>query len=137
MKKTLNRILLLSLLILASLFFIFLVASLQIKRTVKDNCMVAINQYEGDCVDALIQVVDGDINTFEARNDAIWTLGQLSDQRAQKVLNKYYTNIIPTKEPYDDSLSQHELKKALKLVDGGFNLNRLIWSVDKVKSYNY
>lgn len=116
---------------------IFLITSTWIGVDVRERCLAARSKYEGDpafagqdCVEALIQVVDSEDNSFRERNQAIWSLGQLGDERAREVLEKYYTGNIPEREPYDDGLSQYEMKKALKLVDGGFNITHLVWSVD-------
>lgn len=108
-----------------------------IENSVKERCVTAISQYEGDCVEALMQVVDGeDINTYRERNNAIWTLGQIGDDRdgrTTKVIEKYYTGNIPEREPYDEGISQYEMKKALKLLDGGFNITHWFWDPEKLK----
>ena len=43
------------------------------------------------------------------------------------MVEKYYTGVIPEREPYDLGLSQYEMKKALKLLDGGLNLTHWVW----------
>lgn len=106
---------------------VFLVTSTWIGVSVKEKCLTAKSKYEGDCVDALIQVVDNDSNSLTERNYAIWSLGQLGDERALQVLHKYYTGIIPDREPYKDTLSQYEMKKAIKLIESGFNLTHFVW----------
>lgn len=78
------------------------------------QCDLAQAKYAGDCVAALIQVLEDEENALEQRNYAIWSLGQLKDERAIPILKKFYTGIIPDKEPYDQTLSQYELKKALR-----------------------
>lgn len=116
----------------------FLVTSLTIKNSIKERCFIAINQYEGDCVEALIQVVDGDINSYSDRNRAIWALGQIGDDRegrVREVIEKYYIGEIPEREPYDEDLSQYEMKKALNLLSGGWNITHLVWSSEKVINY--
>lgn len=110
------------------IFFLFIISCSLIGQSVKEKCTLAQNKYEGDCVEALIQVVDSDANNFKERNDAIWALGQLGDSRAQEVLAKYYTGQIPEREPYNEALSQYEMKKALKLVKGGANITHLFWN---------
>ncbi|MGD9129239.1 MAG: hypothetical protein PVJ09_02015 [Candidatus Woesebacteria bacterium] len=109
---------------------VFLITGTWIGVEVKERCMMAQSRYEGDCVEALIQVVDGDENSFRERNYAIWTLGQLGDEKAREVLEKHYTGVIPEREPYDKGLSQYELQKSLKLLDGGFNVTHLLWNAD-------
>ena len=113
----------------------FLVSSLVIKDSVRERCYEATNQYEGDCVEALIQVVDGDMNSYSERNRAIWTLGQIGDDRGGRVkgvIEKYYTGEIPEREPYDKGLNQYEMKKALKLLDGGWNITHVVWYLEKI-----
>lgn len=105
----------------------FLVTSTWIGMSVKDKCSMAQGRYEGDCVEALIQMVDGEYNSNRDRNYAIWALGQMGDVRGREVLQKYYTGVIPDREPYDAGLSQYEIKKALKLLDTGVNLTHLVW----------
>ena len=114
----------------------FLVSSLVIRNSVRERCEVVLNQYEGDCVEALIQVVDGEMNSYSERNRAIWALGQMGDDgegRAIDVIEKYYTGEIPEREPYNGGLSQHEMKKALKLLNGGWNITHLIWNPLKLE----
>lgn len=115
---------------------VFLVSCAWIAVDVKERCMMAQSRYEGDCVEALIQVVDGDINSYQERNNAIWALGQLGDERAKEVLEKYYTGNIPEREPYDQGISQYELKKAIKLVNGGTNITHFIWKPEQVIKNN-
>lgn len=126
-----NSIRLAKLVLFAFVIFLittFVLTSHWIGLDVRERCQQAKNQFEGDCVEALIQVVDSEENGFEARNYAIWSLGQLGDIRAKEVLEKYYTGEIPEREPYADGLSQYEMMKALKLVEGGFNATHLVWS---------
>jgi hypothetical protein len=111
-------------------FFIlvFLITCTFIGVDVRERCLAAKAKYSGDCVQALTQTLDDESNTFRERNYAIWSLGQLGDSRATEVVSKYYTGNIPDREPYDDGLSQYEMKKALKLLNGGFNITHLIWN---------
>lgn len=109
-----------------SLLF-FIVVSFQIGHDVKSQCESSQSEYNGDCIDALITVLNYESKSFRARNSAIWALGQLGDKRTLPVLQKYYTGIIPSKEPLDKAISQYELKKAINLTSGGFNITAFIW----------
>ncbi|HQM15819.1 MAG TPA: hypothetical protein PLM16_01280 [Candidatus Woesebacteria bacterium] len=51
----------------------------------------------------------------------------MGDKRAKSVLDKYYTGVIPDREPLDDTISQFELEKAIKLFNGGTNITAWIW----------
>lgn len=131
-KKKLKQWFLLWLMIGFGFFILmFLLVSTWIGVAVQEKCLIAKSQYKGDCAEALILTVDGNYNSFAERNDAIWALGQLGDNRAQTVLKKYYTDNIPKREPYDDVLSQYEIKKALNLTNGSFNITHFIWYNEK------
>lgn len=106
---------------------IFLVTSTWIGVDVKEQCKIALGKYDGDCVEALIQVLNDEKNSLRERNTATWALGQLGDKRALETLKKHYTGKIPRREPYDEVLSQYELKKAIKLLETDFNLTSSIW----------
>lgn len=106
---------------------IFLVTSTWIGVDVKEQCKIAKGKYDGDCVEVLTQVLDDEKNSLRERNMATWALGQLGDERALETLQKYYTGNIPAREPYDSTLSQYELKKAINLIETGFNLTAFVW----------
>lgn len=106
----------------------FLVTSSWIGASVNEKCLVATAAYSNDdCVLALIAQVHDEGASNRERNYAIWALGQLGDKRALSVLKDMYTGKIPDREPYDDGISQYELKKAIKLVEGGFNATAFVW----------
>lgn len=105
----------------------FVIACTWIGYEVKKQCYEAKQEYGGDCVEALIALLNDENKGFRARNDAIWALGQLGDSRALPVLQSYYTGNIPPREPLDKSISQYELKKAINLAGGGFNLGAWMW----------
>ncbi len=111
------------------LLITFVISSYLIGSQVKALCKNAQNRYQGDCVQALQKVLTDEASSFHQRNDAIWALGQIGDVRALETLERYYSGEIPKREPYEQVLSQHELKKALKLLRGGFNLTQLVWSL--------
>jgi len=116
--------------ILLSVSFVvllFFVTGTWIGLSVRDNCSLAQSKYQGDCVEALIQMVDDENNSFKQRNDAIWTLGQLGDKRAEYPLSKYYSENIPDREPYNEVLSTYELRKALNLLENDSSLTKFIW----------
>jgi PBS lyase HEAT-like repeat len=110
------------------LFLLFIITSVQIGMGVRNKCKLAQAIYsQNDCVDNLSLFLDDDSQTFRVRNSAIWALGQLGNSKALPILQKYYTGNIPKREPYDDGISQHELKKAINLSQGNFNITALVW----------
>jgi hypothetical protein len=121
-----------------SIFILFfVVGSVWIGYEVKSQCQEAEKEYppvggqatDLDCVEALIVVLNDENKSFRARNSAIWALGQFGDNRAVPELEKYYTGNIPEREPLDKTISQYELKKALNLARGGFNISALVWRI--------
>lgn len=105
----------------------FVISSVWIGQSVKEKCYLAQSKYEGECVPALMSWLADEENDFRSRNSATWALGQMGDRQALPVLKKYYTGQIPEREPYDAGLSQYELKKAIKLLESGFNLTAPFW----------
>jgi hypothetical protein len=95
--------------------------SLVIEDSVRQKCVRAQEFYAGDCVAALSSVLVDEDKSFREKNDAIWTLGQLGDDRALPLLEPMYTGEI-NKTKYDADISQYELMKAVKLIRGGFNV---------------
>lgn len=111
-----------------------MIISFIINSSVHKNCLKALNKYGGTCLTALITTVkDKDNNSFRERNTAIWTLGRLRQKEAVATLKSFYTGIIPSKEPYDNSISQYEIKKALWLIDRNTDLSPVIQKTLKEK----
>lgn len=73
----------------------FAVSAFWIGYEVRSQCRNATETYSGDCVAALVQLLDDEGNGFRERNNAIWALGQLGDSRALPALQRYYTGDIP------------------------------------------
>lgn len=114
-----NKILFLAAIGLSIFALFFVIGSTWIGFEMKNQCQFAQHQYGGECVDALISQLEDESQNNHARNDAVWALGQLGDERALPVLQSFYTGVIPEREPYDTVLSQYELKKAINLTSGG------------------
>jgi hypothetical protein len=112
---------------LSALITLFLIGNVWIGFDVKNLCQETRAEYGGDCVISLSALLNDDTRGFRARNSAVWALGQLGDDRAQPVLHQYYTGKIPDREPLDEMISQYELKKAIKLTDGGINVSTWLW----------
>jgi len=113
-------------------FFVlfFLITSTWIGVSVREKCLVAQGRYsDTSCAEALMQTLDDESNSYRDRNNAIWALGQLGDPKALETVEKYYTGDIPSREPYDKGLSQYEMKKAIKLLNGGLNITHIVWNL--------
>lgn len=123
--KLTKKVLVGSACVLAFFLLVFHVAvSLWIGSGVRDATAIALQQYEGDRVDALIQYVEAPTHTLRERNHAVWALGQLGDSRALPTVQRYYTG-----EPCDHSseVCQRELGKAKELLEGGLNITAFVW----------
>jgi len=109
------------------LVLMFVIACASIGFYVKSECQNAVSKYGGDCVEALIATLEDENNGFDTRNMAIWALGQIGDGRALPILQEYYTGNIPSREAPDRVISQYELKKAIHLLQGGWNVGAWTW----------
>ncbi len=104
-----------------TVIMLIVILNLWIRFEVKTQCQNATREYNKHCVESLIYLVKDNGKNYRARNDAIWTLGQLGDKRSLPVLQSLYTGVIPNREPLDKGISQYELKKAINLVNSGTN----------------
>ncbi|MFC1638977.1 HEAT repeat domain-containing protein [Patescibacteria group bacterium] len=93
----------------------------------QERCRIAQERHSGDCTEALMVYLQDGSNGFRARNSAVWALGQLGDARALPLLKSYYVGVPDGREPLDEAISQYELKKAIKLLEGGFNMTAWLW----------
>lgn len=84
----------------------------------------ALAERPGDPVTALMAYVESPAHTLQARNRAVWALGQLADARALPVLEKHVTG-RPCE--HDRALCQYELSKAIRLCRGTPNVLASIW----------
>ena len=123
--KKLVAIITLGVLILAIL--IFIITGLWIGSDVRRYCKKARTIYGGNCVSALSDLVNDTSMPYRDRNHAIWALGQLGDSKALPYITKFYTGRIQAAENPDAALSQRELDKALRLMQGGTNISAVIW----------
>jgi hypothetical protein len=107
----------------------FIITCTWIGFEIKNVCHEAKNTYinEQSCNQVLIRMLDDNQQSYKNRNDAIWALGQIGNPDSLPVLQKYYTGIIPNREPLNKTISQYELKKAINLAKGGTNISAFIW----------
>jgi hypothetical protein len=108
----------------AVLVLAFLAVSWRIGSDVWAMSRVAVEEYGGDPISALMTYVESSEHSLRDRNRAVWALGHLGDARALPVLEKHHTG-----EPCDHErrLCQRELWKAIQLCRGGLNLPALVW----------
>jgi hypothetical protein len=126
--NTFRRIaLLISMVIVGVTILLFSAGIIWISYEVQHQCEYAKREYSGTCVQALLSLLDDEDQPYALRNSAIWTLGQLGDTQALPTLQRLYTGVIPSREPLHDSLSQYELRKAMKLLSGELNIPALFW----------
>jgi hypothetical protein len=108
----------------ALLIVALLAVSWAIASGVRAASGVAVREYRGDPITALIAFAGSPSQSVRDRNRAVWALGQLGDARALAILERHYTG-----KPCDHNreLCQRELKKAIHLCRGGLNLPALVW----------
>jgi PBS lyase HEAT-like repeat-containing protein len=103
---------------------IFVIGSVWIGHGVQTECKLAIKEFnKSECVQALLVKVQADNIVLAEKNKAVWTLGQLGDEQALPILKSLYTG---EKCDHEKFLCQYELKKAIELLEGGFNVTRLV-----------
>lgn len=110
-----------------ALIILFVGGSMVIGDSARQECTHAQAEYGGDCVEALIALLEDENAGYRKRNSAVWALGQYGDSRALPVLEQYYTGSIPDREPLDASISQYELQKAINLAGGAPNITAWLW----------
>ncbi len=84
------------------------VAELMIGSGVRSFSQIAQAQFPGKRIDALIAMVDCESCSLHDRNNAVWALGQIDDERALPILEQYYTGAK------SGHLSQDTLRIALR-----------------------
>ena len=88
--------------------------------TVWKTCSSAKENYGGKCQRALIKVLEDEKTSPREKNDAIWSLGQMADQKSLPALEKIYAGKVPEeREPLDQVVSQYEIEKAIRWCKNG------------------
>jgi hypothetical protein len=85
------------------------------KTEINQICDNAMNRYEGDKIEALIALLNDDDQSLKTKNNAIWALGKLNDQRALPTLRRLQTGNECNHSMY---VCQHELEKAIDNLEG-------------------
>ena len=103
-----------------------------IYRDVKGITITAKAGYQGDAVQALIELVKSDNLGFEKKNTAIWAIGQYADPSALPFLEKLNSATPEDSVPFNRSsgLSKREIEKAIKWCREG---NWTSWMYKKLK----
>ena len=75
----------------------------------------AQSKFEGDKIEALISVLNSDSEKLKNKNQAIWALGKLNDERAMPTLKNLQTN---SECNHSRFVCQRELEKAINNLEG-------------------
>ncbi len=120
-----RKILFITLALFGALILSFVVTSISIGKDVKQKCLQAQKQYNiTTCSEALIVHLEDSKNSLKERSQTVWALGQLGDKKALPVLKKHYD---ASECDHQNKLCRYELKKAIKLLEGGLNITAFIW----------
>lgn len=109
---------------LGLLFAAYLAIGWRIGAGVREAAAEAQIRHGGDAVEALLGLVEDASATWVERNRAVWALGQLGDARALEPLRALQTDGACD---HERRLCEHELGKAVKLLEGGLNASAWIW----------
>ena len=103
---------------LAFLLVAFVMLCFSLRSSVKEISDEATNLYPGDRIEALMAYVDSESYSLRQRNRGVWALGQIGDERALPILEKFWTG-----QPcdHDSTLCQREIGKAIEGCKGSFN----------------
>lgn len=93
----------------------FVILRIFIKSDLNSICNDARSQYSGDRVTALISVLNSDDQRLKAKNEAIWALEYVGDERALPVLKGLQTG---TDCNHHRFVCQRELKRAIDYIEG-------------------
>lgn len=111
-----NKFLIIAMIILvSSVLIIYVGLRVWIKSDIDKQVSYAVSEYGGDRVEALIKVLNSESVPLKAKNNAIWTLTYIGDQRALPVLKGLQTGQECDHEHY---VCQHELKRAIDQIEG-------------------
>jgi hypothetical protein len=99
-----------------------------ISSDVRAACHGARQEFQGDCVEALVAYANSDQHTFEERNQAIWALGEIGDKRALPALEKMLRTekLCPSPCNVRICMCQYSIEKAIRLCKG-LNIARWVW----------
>ncbi len=124
---SLKHYFLLWLVVLVTISGVVVGVSLARGKEIQKRCQLLVEEGEADCIVGLMQVVDNERLSYRARNEAIIFLGELGDNRAVGVLEKYLSETDSRDVDISLDLDQSELRKAIKLLSGGVNISGWIW----------
>lgn len=104
---------------LATVLVLYGTGSRMVFKGVQKYAHEAQATYGGTPVRALIAQVEDEGASFDARNSAVWALGQLGDKRALPALYKLDTAEVQH-PPYDSTkyIVQYSVEKAIKQIKG-------------------
>ena len=110
-------------------FIFYISICIAIFIEVKSISKQAQEHYSGDVVEALIAALNSESADYRTRNDVVYALGQIGDERSFAVLQKYYTG-EPCERPCrkDKYICQYDLETALKGCKGGFSATRWMYA---------
>ena len=64
---------------------------LWLAHEINQECKEAMRKFPGDKIDALISVLISDDSNLSVKNEAIWALGKLRNQKSLPLLKSLYT----------------------------------------------
>ena len=113
---TLRKVItILSLITITGLGMAYMGLRIWFKSEINQICNHAMTRNEGDKIEALIAILNSEDQSLKTKNNAIWALGKLNDQRALPVLRKLQTGNECDHSRY---VCQRELQKAIDNLEG-------------------
>jgi hypothetical protein len=117
-KSKLNRIIFIGgILFIFSLLGVYFAALGWIKHEANLMEKEASVVFKEDKIESLLALIDSENYTLKEKNNAIWALGVLKDERALPQLESLYTG---EECNHNKDLCQYEIKKAILKIKGDF-----------------
>lgn len=93
----------------------FVCLCLSLRSGIRHMGDLAVQEYPGDRIEALMAYVESENHSLRERNRAVWALGMIGDRRALPLMEKSWTG-----KPcdHDTTLCQGEVGKAIKKCRG-------------------
>lgn len=101
--------------LVALLLFTYAGFRIWFRTEINNLSQTAMEKFEGDKVEALMTALESDSYTLEKKNNIIWALGKLRDQRALPVLKKLYTG---QECDHSTEVCQESLELAISTLEG-------------------
>ena len=117
-KNRLVKVIVLGILIfISTITASIVIGRLVIKNQANNFAKEASENFHQDKIESLLMLIDSENYSLKEKNNAVWALGVLKNERALPKLQLLYTG---EESNHEKALCQYEIKKAILKVNGDF-----------------